>query len=420
MATSPRMRWPYPAEGVDPWYDSFEGMVSAQDSSVFGLEEAKNVILSGGGIISWDAASGLLQWANSFVLNASSTGFLEEIEAGSAYLNNDGDVLYVRFINGPSDNVILVARVTGALPAADLERTLVICRRSGSRIFFRNGAVLQDGESAAVIDVGTSGVATLDFERNYVGFGSAPTLNFTGPMAVSGSVAAGVASVDFQMAADAVEVTVTPYTLNPAYRAFYVNRASPTTVQLPSAASLPQQFIVIKTLTSAGVTVLPNGTETIDGSISMALNSAFDSVVLHATTLDGVNWLWFRAASFGTGGGGGGASVFTLTKAEVIAVGQAVRVNGAGNAILADSTVAGRYPALGICVSSVGATAVIQTSGPATAFSGLTIGATYFLGASGNLVTTPPVGARASQTAVRAYSATSGVIVIENDPIYLI
>lgn len=419
MATSPRMRWPYPSEGVDPWYDSFSGMVDAQDTTAFSAQEAKNIILSGGGIISWSASTGLLQWASPLEVNAASTGFLESIPAGSVYLPNDGDVGYVRFLSGPSASLELVVRVSGALPAADLDRALVLFRRRGNRVFFRNGGVIQDGESAAIIDVGTTGVATLDYEIRNSAVGSAPILNFAGPLAVSGAIASGQANIEFQLASDAVEVTVSPYTLNPSYRAFYVNRASPTTVNLPAASTLANQLVIFKTFTSAGLTLLPNGSETIDGAISLSLNTSMDAVILHATTLDGVNWLWLKAAAT-VGGGGGGAATFTLTRIEPIVVGNAVAVNGAGQAILADSTVAGRYPAIGVCVSVVGPTTVIQTSGPATAFAGLTINQTYYLGTSGALVTTPPGGAEVAQTMLRAYSTTSGVILSENNPIYLV
>lgn len=420
MATSPRMRWPYPSEGVDPWYDSFSGMVDAQDTTAFSAQEAKNIILSGGGIISWTASTGLLQWASPLEVNAASTGFLESIPAGSVYLPNDGDVGYVRFLSGPSASLELVVRVSGALPAADLDRALVLFRRRGNRVFFRNGGVIQDGESAAIIDVGTTGVATLDYEIRNSAVGSAPILNFAGPLAVSGAIASGQANIEFQLAADAVEVTVSPYTLNPGYRAFYVNRASPTTVNLPAAYTLANQLVIFKTFTSAGLLLLPNGSETIDGAVSLSLNTSMDSVILHATTLDGVNWLWLKAAgTTGGAGGGGSGSTFTLVRVEPLVAGNAVAVNGAGQAILADSTVAGRYPAIGVCVSVVGPTTVIQTGGSATAFSGLTIGQTYYLGASGALATAPPMGASVSQPLLRAYSATSGVVLAESNPIYL-
>lgn len=153
------MRWPYPAPGVDPWYDAFEGLVSAQDASAFSVRETQNIILTGGGVISWTASTSTLTWAAPITLNSSTFGFQESLPAGSAVLPNDGDFGYVTYISGTQENVTLSLTVSSLLPSSDANRPVILFRRRGAKIFFRNGAVLDDGDSAQIIDEGPGATA---------------------------------------------------------------------------------------------------------------------------------------------------------------------------------------------------------------------------------------------------------------------
>lgn len=305
MAISSRMKWPYPSEGADPWYDAFESLVSAQDASTFAVEEAKNIIMSGGGTLTWSVLTGVLTWTEPLVLNSSNSGFLESIPAGTISVPDDGDLGYVRFLSSPQENVTLVLRVAATVPNTDPDRTFVIFRRKGSRLFFRNGAVLQDGESAAIIDDGPgAGAGTVEFQRDGVVFGTTDTLNFVGPVAIAGTVAAGVASIELQLASASTQVTVTPYTLDTDYRAFYVNRATPSVVNLPSASTLAEQFVLIKTVTGNPVTVQATGPDTVDGGASVSISGSYDGMLLHSASLDGgATWDWYITSRTLAGGG---------------------------------------------------------------------------------------------------------------------
>ena len=116
----------------------------------------------------------------------------------------------------------------------------------------------------------------------------------------------------------------------------------------------------------------------------------------------------------------GGASVaFSAPEAETITPGNLVTLDSSGQVLVADATLTGRYPAVGVCVDSSGGTSTILPVGPASVFSGLTPGTAYFLGTAGSLVTTPPPMAKVSQTAVQAITATSGVLVLTSSIIYL-
>lgn len=152
MAISSRMKWPYPSEGANPWYDAFQGMVAAQDASVVGLTEAKNIILSGGGVFTWDVATGVLSWTEAIVLNSPVTGLQESIPAGSVTIPSTGLMGYVPFVNSPSSSVTLTLKLADAVETPDLDTAVVIFRRVGSVIYFRNGMTLASGTSSKVLE----------------------------------------------------------------------------------------------------------------------------------------------------------------------------------------------------------------------------------------------------------------------------
>ena len=543
MANSPRMRWPYPPEGVDPWYEWFQSMVEAQDATAFGLEDVKNIVLSGGGVISWDASTGLLSWASDIAVNVASTGFQETIAAGSVYVLTDGEFGYFPYVIGPSANTPVTLLLASSLPPADQDRPLLLFRRVNGRIYWRNGAILRDGDSYAILMDGPAGLG-IDFELRGAALGAAPTLNLAGPVPVAGSVGGGSADYEFQIASTPVPVTTTPYALA-ATGAYYVNVGGPAVVNLASAAGFANQYILVKTLTANAVTINALGGETIDGAAAFTLTALNQCVLLHSAG-GGATYNWYVvsekhaagvtavtasspltssggltpnithdasgvvAAAYtfanvtvdakghitvassgtpvtsvtasaplsssggqtpdislgtvGTGNGGTGlvgtptagqlpigngagytlatltagsgisvtngagsitiaatGSAFTLTAAEAVAAGQMVACTAGGLAQVADSTVAGRYPALGVCISggAMGNPIIVQCAGAATVFAALAAGTTYFLSTAGAVAASPPMGALVSHAAVQAYSATSGVLLVGSPAVVL-
>jgi hypothetical protein len=182
------MQWPYPRDGEDPWYSSFEDMVRAMDASSIAVHDQKNVILSGGGVISWDATTGIVSWALPIMLNSSQSGFAETIPAGSLEVPTDGLIGYVSFITSPSDNVTVELFTADVLPAPDVNNTFVLFRRRQNKLFWRNGGVLGDGDSLAIIDDGPGGGgagnpagANTEVQFNNAGvFGASPDFTWTG------------------------------------------------------------------------------------------------------------------------------------------------------------------------------------------------------------------------------------------------
>jgi hypothetical protein len=383
MANSQRMRWPYPAQGTDPWYDQFERLISSQDASAFAIREASNVILAGGGLISWNAGTGTLSWANSISLNSSASGYLESIPAGSVSVPNDGDFGLVLFVSSPQDNVTLQVLVASKLPASEIDRPFVLFRRRGSKIFWRNGGVLDDGDSKAVIDDGPGG-----------GGGGANSLQD----AYDGGQSIVLSSGDLDILPDG--------TSNVNISANEVNLVGAAGVSITGDTDVDGYVSATGYVRLGQVPTVSLPTPAPAGGL------IYDSTTNEPKWGNGTVWSPFTS--------GGGAATFILPVGETIAVGELVAVNGSGNAILADSTVVGRFPAIGVCTAvGVGVIDVLPV-GAATVFSGLTPGTTYFVGTSGGLSATPPMGAIVSQPAVVAYSATSGVLLTTNAPVVLV
>lgn len=172
MSVTSRMVWPYPDEHQDPWYDAFVSLMMALDFSGYAAREDRNIVLMGGGIISFDAATNTLSWASPLVLLAPITGFLWTIPAGSVALF-DGRLLYTDLVRAPSAPTTLTGVVANQVPSSDTAFLLAV--RRGSRVFWRNGAVSIDGLPDAVIDnggpSGGGGGSTPAFDK-YTGTGA--------------------------------------------------------------------------------------------------------------------------------------------------------------------------------------------------------------------------------------------------------
>lgn len=191
MPNTPRMSWPYPGEHQDPWYDAILNFFNAADFSGYAAREDRNIVLMGGGIISFDAALNTLSWASPLVLLAPITGFLWTIPPGIVTLF-DGRMLYVDLVRAPQAPTTLAPLVANQIPSSDT--ALLLAVRRGSRVFFRNGAVALDGVPGPIIDdPGSGGGASMSpgFDR-YMGTGALldfDLINFVVPLKHDGVLA---------------------------------------------------------------------------------------------------------------------------------------------------------------------------------------------------------------------------------------
>lgn len=161
MPNTPRMKWPIPGEHVDPWFEAFVDLMGEVDASGYAAREDRNIIGTGGG--TFTLTGGLITWAGTISFLAANTGFLWQIAPGNITLA-DGQIWYVNLVRAPADNITLANVVASNLSAAaDGDAAFVIAVRRGSKVYFRNGRVLDDGDSFEVFEGngGGGGAGTL-------------------------------------------------------------------------------------------------------------------------------------------------------------------------------------------------------------------------------------------------------------------
>lgn len=142
MGLSARMRWYIPARDSNPWFHGFESLTNAQDATASSLIEAKNIILTCSGVVTFDASTGTLSWSSPIDIVSLEVGFLHQIAAGSTTLQ-DGQCLFVSLSPFPSGNITTEPLTGFTRPGeVSMESFFVLCIRRGNRCYFRNGLVV--------------------------------------------------------------------------------------------------------------------------------------------------------------------------------------------------------------------------------------------------------------------------------------
>lgn len=155
---SPRMGWPYPSRDDDPWYDPFVDFIQASDGSAFAAREDRSVIWSGGGTLSWTAASGTLVWTETISVYSPLGGRLLQVAAGSVTGWIEGEVLYVPLVRQPAATTSVSLVKASHVPSNDNAMALAV--RIGTSIFFRTGISLGNGDSVVGVAPVAGGAAT--------------------------------------------------------------------------------------------------------------------------------------------------------------------------------------------------------------------------------------------------------------------
>ena len=149
--SSPRMQWPYPAENADPWLDDFRAFIAAADASGFASREDRNLLIMGGGTVSWNGGTGVLSWTAAIEFLSPNTGFLNQIPAGSVTLA-DGEVARGNLARALGGNASMAVSAAGY--ALSNDNSVVMCIRRGSNLYWRNGLLMANGDS--VTNVGST------------------------------------------------------------------------------------------------------------------------------------------------------------------------------------------------------------------------------------------------------------------------
>ena len=75
-----------------------------------------------------------------------------------------------------------------------------------------------------------------------------------------------------------LQVLTTNTILNSSHNIILVNSTTPTTITLPSATDKKQY--TIKNINTGSVTIMPNGSDTIDGQVSLAISTQYTSYTI--------------------------------------------------------------------------------------------------------------------------------------------
>lgn len=166
MAITPRSHLPYPDEQRDPWWQQFLDLVQAIDANVFAEWEDRNMLVMGGGLVSWNAITNTLTWATNIEFNAAPTGFLWRVLAGNLAVL-DGEYVYFQAVRSPLNNVAVTFFTGSQVPTSTSHNptdSVMLAYRRGTKIFFRNGAVLDHDEVGEIFDIGPGGLENFSYK----------------------------------------------------------------------------------------------------------------------------------------------------------------------------------------------------------------------------------------------------------------
>lgn len=284
------MRWPYPSDGQDPWYDAFAAMVSSQDASAYAGFEDRNTFISGGGTFTFTAATGEVEWTAPIRIVLPSTGTTQNATTPLVVTLQDGQCAYVLLDRGSTAPNNLAVLTAFALPPVNRDEILVLFIRVGARIHFRNGLVLSDGDPVEVFDGPSSGGGgfdnTIELQVQGNPLGAVSTINFVGGSVPSGSVVAGTATIPISAGLKSEAITTTPLLIDGSNiaRAFYVTgMGTDAEVTLPPSGALPDQLFFVKNLlVGHKVTLFPRPPDLIEGETSYVLESYNDEALFQS------------------------------------------------------------------------------------------------------------------------------------------
>lgn len=200
MPNSPRMNWPFPSENQRDWYTAFVAFVEAMDASAYAAREDRQLVLAGGGTVTWVTASSTLQWTSELKIVSPITGFQIQIDAASVTIS-DGEVLYAVLTRAPTRNVTAGPLVAAQVPNSD--NAIVLAVRVGANVYWRNGLMMVNGDSFTNIGASQGGaggapLVTMDEggliepdTRLYDFVGAGVTAASTGPNSVQVTIPAG-------------------------------------------------------------------------------------------------------------------------------------------------------------------------------------------------------------------------------------
>jgi hypothetical protein len=158
-----KMQWPFPAKDRDPWFETFEQMATAMDSSGYASREDRQIIMGGGGDVTFDAGTNSLTWAEALDFYSMISGFKVSVAATTVAIA-DGEVIYLNLNRSPQQNTSVSVAAANQVPNTD--DAMAIAVRVGAVVFWRHGSKVNSGETVNIFGVpGTSDQGDT-YERN--------------------------------------------------------------------------------------------------------------------------------------------------------------------------------------------------------------------------------------------------------------
>lgn len=140
-----RMKLVYPSVDDESWHPLIESMMNSIDVELFELIEQSNVMMLGGGNLSWTLSTQLLEWDEDIVFVVPSSGVVQRIAPSSLEIA-ESEFVVVELVFEP-----VTSTLVGMFAAASLGvsgQSKVVAFRDGDEVKFITGLNLEPGDTS--------------------------------------------------------------------------------------------------------------------------------------------------------------------------------------------------------------------------------------------------------------------------------
>lgn len=139
---TPFLNIPYPDEESDPFWDAFEGMVENFEQVVFYNKMFANMIVTNGGIRSWNPTSRLFSWTDDFQILVPHWGFRVRVVNGPDGMTRaaglqDGQCLIIKMPMQMSGDITTNFTLVSQLNVQE-HNNFVVAACAGSALYIKN------------------------------------------------------------------------------------------------------------------------------------------------------------------------------------------------------------------------------------------------------------------------------------------
>lgn len=191
MPNTPRMNWDYPGERDTPWFERLASFFNQQDTAAYAAREDRQLIFQGGGTISFNSTTGVLDWTSALEILAAVTGFQWRLAGPGQVTLDDGQLAYATLGRAPTLNQTITLTAASQVPNTD--SALVFCVRRGTKVYFRNGVSVTAGTPITSISPGAGGGGVTDLQGAYDGGEIISLSDVNGAIEVNDSALTGAA-----------------------------------------------------------------------------------------------------------------------------------------------------------------------------------------------------------------------------------